>query len=102
MKGVLDADPKIISGAVQFVGTRVLVQALIDTLDGGSPDEFLDGWPDVTRQQPLTRAVYYRWLRLSQLPLLVVALIQLPAARKGGRCGATLPRHRFESMWIPA
>jgi len=49
--GVLDANPKIISGAVRFVGTRVPVQALIDTLDGGDIEEFLDGWPDVTRAQ---------------------------------------------------
>jgi len=51
LEGVLDANPKIISGAVRFVGTRVPVQALIDTLDGGDIEEFLDGWPDVTREQ---------------------------------------------------
>ena len=51
LTGVLDANPNIISGAVRFKGTRVPVQALIDTLDGGSIEEFLDGWPDVTREQ---------------------------------------------------
>ena len=51
LEGVLDANPKIISGAVRFVGTRVPVQALIDTLDGGDIEEFLDGWPDVSREQ---------------------------------------------------
>ena len=52
LEGVLAAQPGIISGAVRFVGTRVPVQALIDTLDsGGGIEEFLDGWPDVSRQQ---------------------------------------------------
>jgi uncharacterized protein (DUF433 family) len=51
LEGVLDTNPKIISGAVRFVGTRVPVQALIDTLDGGTIEEFLEGWPDVTRKQ---------------------------------------------------
>lgn len=51
LEGVLDINPKIISGAVRFKGTRVPVQALIDTLDGGSLEDFLDGWPDVTREQ---------------------------------------------------
>jgi uncharacterized protein (DUF433 family) len=31
--------------------TRVPVQALIDTMDGGTIEEFWDGWPDVTREQ---------------------------------------------------
>jgi uncharacterized protein (DUF433 family) len=51
LQGVLASDPNIISGAVRFRGTRVPVQALIDTLDGGTVEEFLDGWPDVTREQ---------------------------------------------------
>ena len=52
LKTILAAQTEIISGAVRFVGTRVPVQALIDTLDGGgSIEEFLDGWPDVTRTQ---------------------------------------------------
>ncbi len=48
---VLDSNPPIISGAVRFKGTRVPVQALIDTLDGGTLEDFLHGWPDVTREQ---------------------------------------------------
>jgi uncharacterized protein (DUF433 family) len=51
LSGVLDANSEIISGAVRFKGTRVPVQALIDTLDGGSLEEFLEGWPDVSRSQ---------------------------------------------------
>ena len=52
LRSVLTAQPEILSGAVRFVGTRVPVQALIDTIDGrGTIEEFLDGWPDVTREQ---------------------------------------------------
>lgn len=52
LQEVLAAQPEIISGAVRFKGTRVPVQALIDTLDAGeSLEEFLEGWPDVTREQ---------------------------------------------------
>ncbi len=58
LKDVLDADLKIIIGAVRFKGTRVPVQALIDTLDGGTIEEFLDGWPDVTREQA---EAFVRW-----------------------------------------
>ena len=55
LQSVLAAQPEIISGAVRFIGTRVPVQALIDTLDGGgSIEEFLKGWPDVTRHQAET------------------------------------------------
>ncbi len=51
LSGVLEAHPQVVSGAICFSGTRVPVQALIDTLDGGDLEEFLDGWPDVTREQ---------------------------------------------------
>ena len=48
----LDVHPEIISGAVRFKGTRVPVQALIDTLDGGDGiAEFLEGYPGVTREK---------------------------------------------------
>lgn len=50
LRDVLDIHPQIISGAVRFKGTRVPVQALIDTLDGGSLEEFLEGFPDVSRE----------------------------------------------------
>jgi uncharacterized protein (DUF433 family) len=52
LKSVIGADPEIISGAIRFVGTRVPVQALLDTVHGGGTlEEFLDGWPDVSREQ---------------------------------------------------
>jgi len=52
LQDVLDTHPQIISGAVRFKGTRVPVQALIDTLDDGEGlAEFLDGYPAVSREQ---------------------------------------------------
>ena len=51
LQSVLVSTPDTLGGAVRFSGTRVPVQALIDTIDGGSIEDFLDGWPDVTREQ---------------------------------------------------
>lgn len=49
---VLDSHPEIVSGAVCFKGTRVPVQALLDTLDDGDGlAEFLEGYPSVSRDQ---------------------------------------------------
>jgi len=51
LKDILVADLETLSGAVRFKGTRVPVQALIDTLDVGQGiEEFLDGWPNVPRE----------------------------------------------------
>jgi len=59
LEGILSCDPKVMSGAICFVGTRVPVQALFDTIEDGDPlQDFLDGFPDVTLQQ--ARAVL-RW-----------------------------------------
>lgn len=42
----------IVSGAVVFSGTRVPVSVLFDCLAAGDPlDEFLEGFPTVTREQ---------------------------------------------------
>jgi len=50
LQDILTADPEHLSGAVRFMNTRVPVQALIDTLDGGNLAEFLVGWPNVPRE----------------------------------------------------
>jgi uncharacterized protein (DUF433 family) len=47
----LSRDPKIMSGALCFTGTRVPVQTLFDYLQAGSPlDEFLENFPTVSRE----------------------------------------------------
>jgi uncharacterized protein (DUF433 family) len=48
LENILVSTPDTLSGAVRFKGTRVPVQALIDTLDeGGTLRDFMDGWPGV-------------------------------------------------------
>jgi uncharacterized protein (DUF433 family) len=49
---VVSVDPEIMGGAPVFRGTRVPAQTLIDYLEGGeSIDDFLEGFPTVTRDQ---------------------------------------------------
>ncbi len=52
MSSVVKIDPEIMSGSACFAGTRVPIQNLIDYLEGGdSIDDFLDGFPSVSREQ---------------------------------------------------
>jgi uncharacterized protein (DUF433 family) len=52
MKPIVSRDPEVMGGAPVFAGTRVPVQTLLDYLEGGeSIDDFLAGFPTVTRQQ---------------------------------------------------
>jgi len=47
-------DPEIMHGAPVFRGTRVPVQSLFDYLEAGdSLDEFLEGFPTVSRELAL-------------------------------------------------
>ena len=47
-------DPGRLSGTPCFKGTRVPVQALIDHIEGNSTlDQFLEGFPSVTREQAI-------------------------------------------------
>ncbi len=49
---VICRDPEVMSGIPVFCGTRVPVQTLIEYLEAGdSIDEFLEGFPSVTREQ---------------------------------------------------
>ena len=51
---LITRDKEVMSGAPVFAGTRVPVQTLVDYLEGGEPlDEFLDGFPPVTREQAI-------------------------------------------------
>ncbi len=48
LQDILVSTPDTLSGAVRFKGTRIPVQALIDTLDErGTLEDFMDGWPGV-------------------------------------------------------
>jgi uncharacterized protein (DUF433 family) len=49
---VVSRDPEVMGGAPVFAGTRVPVQTLLDYLEAGDTiDEFLEGFPSVTREQ---------------------------------------------------
>ena len=52
---VITSAPDIMGGTPVFAGTRVPVQTLMDYLKGGeSIDDFLEGFPTVSRQQVVT------------------------------------------------
>jgi uncharacterized protein (DUF433 family) len=49
---IISVSPEIMSGTPVFAGTRVPVQTLLDYLKAGETiDDFLDGFPTVTREQ---------------------------------------------------
>jgi uncharacterized protein (DUF433 family) len=49
---VVSRSPDVMGGAAVFPGTRVPVQTLLDYLEAGeSIDDFLEGFPSVTREQ---------------------------------------------------
>jgi uncharacterized protein (DUF433 family) len=49
---IISVSPEIMGGTPVFSGTRVPVQTLFDYLKAGeSIDDFLDGFPTVTREQ---------------------------------------------------
>jgi uncharacterized protein (DUF433 family) len=51
-QSVICRDPEVMGGTPVFCGTRVPVQTLIEYLEAGdSIDEFLEGFPTVTREQ---------------------------------------------------
>ena len=51
-KSVVSCSPDVMGGAAVFSGTRVPVQTLLDYLEAGeSIDDFLAGFPSVTRVQ---------------------------------------------------
>ena len=48
----IERNPDVMGGTPVFLGTRVPVQTLLDYLEAGeSIDDFLDGFPSVTRAQ---------------------------------------------------
>ena len=49
---IYHSDPEILGGTPVFQGTRVPVQNLLDYLAAGRPlDDFLEGFPGVSREQ---------------------------------------------------
>ena len=51
---VIHRDPEIQGGVPVFVGTRVPLKNLFDSLEAGDrPDQFLEDYPSVPREQAL-------------------------------------------------
>jgi uncharacterized protein (DUF433 family) len=51
-KPAISTDPDVMGGTAVFFGTRVPVQTLLDYIGAGeSIDDFLAGFPSVTREQ---------------------------------------------------
>lgn len=52
---IITISPEIMGGTPVFAGTRVPVQTFLDYLKAGeSINDFLDGFPTVTREQVIT------------------------------------------------
>ncbi len=51
---VIEINPDKVSGKPVFAGTRVPIENLFDYIEGGEGiDEFLEGFPPVTREQAI-------------------------------------------------
>lgn len=51
-RSVVSSSPDVMGGTPVFAGTRVPVENLLDYLEGGeSIDDFLEGFPSVSREQ---------------------------------------------------
>jgi uncharacterized protein (DUF433 family) len=60
-KDVIVRDPEILGGTPVFRGTRVPFKNLLDYLEGGHTlDEFLDGFPSVTREAAIAALKHAR------------------------------------------
>lgn len=52
LKELITIDKEILGGQPVFTGTRVPIETLFDHLEAGiSPDEFLEDFPTVTKEQ---------------------------------------------------
>jgi uncharacterized protein (DUF433 family) len=51
-QAIVSRNPNVMGGTPVFAGTRVPVQTLLDYLEGGETiDDFLAGFPTVSREQ---------------------------------------------------
>lgn len=54
VRPVISCNPEVMGGTPVFAGTRVAVQTLLDYLEAGdSIDEFLEGFPSVSREHAI-------------------------------------------------
>ena len=64
---LITVSPEYLGGEPVFAGTRVPVQALFDYIEGGDPlDEFLDDFPDVSREHAIAVLEFARATAVEQ------------------------------------
>ena len=49
-RNYIEVNPKILGGTPVFRGTRVAIKTLFDYLESSSLEDFLDGFPSVSRE----------------------------------------------------
>jgi uncharacterized protein (DUF433 family) len=68
MNAAITRDPEVMHGTPVFRGTRVPVQTLFDYLESGeSLDEFLEGFPSVSRELAIQVLKECKDLRLARV-----------------------------------
>jgi len=66
--GVIVKDREILGGTPVFRGTRVPIQAMFDYLEGGETlEDFLQGFPTVTREMAVAALEEAKQLLLARL-----------------------------------
>lgn len=54
IKEAIHIDPEILGGTPVFAGTRIPVKTMFDYLETSSLEDFLEGFPSVSREQAET------------------------------------------------
>ncbi|MCC6366474.1 MAG: DUF433 domain-containing protein [Bryobacterales bacterium] len=68
MKDAIMRDPEVMHGTPVFRGTRVPVQTLFDYIENGDTlDDFLEGFPTVSRELAVQALEECKVLRLAQV-----------------------------------
>ena len=66
---IFQSDPEILAGTPVFCGTRVPIKSSFDHLEAGdSIDDFLDGFPSVSREQVIAFLEEAKARMLAQTP----------------------------------
>lgn len=74
LNDVLTATSETVSGAIRFVGTRVMVEIFLDSVaEGMSVDEILNHFPTIPRKSALAVLAYQNNLTKGQLGIEDVA-----------------------------
>lgn len=68
MQEAITSDPEVMHGTPVFRGTRVPVQTLFDYIENGnSLDEFLEGFPTISRELAVQVLEECKGLRLARV-----------------------------------